>query len=36
MMGLVPETRPVNWLTVSQKYDISINEEGIIELLLGS
>ena len=36
MMGLVSETRPVNWPIDSQKYDICINEEGMIELLVRS
>ena len=36
MMALVSETRPVNWPTDSQKYDIYINEEGMIELLVGT
>ena len=35
IMGLVSETRPVNWPTDSQKYDIYINEEGMIQLLVG-
>ena len=35
MMGLVCETRPVNWPINLQKYNIYINEERIIELLVG-
>ena len=36
MMEVVSETRPVNWTTDSQKYNIYINEDGMIELLVGS
>ena len=36
MMGLVSETRPVNWPMDSRKDDYYINEERMIELLVGS
>ena len=36
MMGLLSEMRPVNWPIDLQKYNIYINEEGMIELLVGS
>ena len=35
IMGLVSETRLVNWPTDSKKFDIYINEEGMIQLLVG-
>ena len=36
MIKLVSETRSVNWPPDSQKYNIYINEEGMIELLVGN
>ena len=36
LAGLVSETKPVNWLRNSQKLDLYINEEGMIEQLVGS
>ena len=36
LAGLVSETKPVNWPRDSQKLDLYINEEGMIELLVGS
>ena len=35
IMGLVSETRLVNWPTDSKKFDIYINEKGMIQLLVG-
>ena len=32
LTGLVSETKPVDWLIDSQKYDIYTNEEGIYDV----
>ena len=36
LVGLVSEIKPVNWPRDSQILDLYINEEGMIELLVGS
>ena len=36
LIGLIPETKPVNWPKDSQIYNIYINEEGVYELVFSS
>ena len=36
LIGLVPETKPINWPNDSQKHDIYINEVGMQELVCSS
>ena len=36
LAGLISETKPVNWPRNSQRLDLYINEEGMIELLVGN
>ena len=36
LIGIVPETKPVNWSEDSQKYNIYISEEGMYELVFSS
>ena len=36
LIGFVSETKTINWITDSKKYDIYINEEGMYDLVFSS